>query len=150
MTVSDRLRHAFESGEVSVPADGIPTLRVPLASVGSCTLLVANGIARLLVIVRFSTTGAAVVGAVECVAVAVAVAVTVGVTPSDPQAASTSKLLTINAAPMAFLMTPPRKQQQDYPMGRWVERQLPSDSSDDNPMDRTAHPTKRLAFVVPY
>jgi NADH-quinone oxidoreductase subunit C len=30
MTFSDDLQAAFESGEVSVPADGIPTVRVPL------------------------------------------------------------------------------------------------------------------------
>jgi NADH:ubiquinone oxidoreductase subunit C len=31
MTLRDTLEAAFESGDVSVPADGIPTVRVPLA-----------------------------------------------------------------------------------------------------------------------
>src|ERR1700674_2353511 len=31
MAVSDDLQAAFESGEISLPADGIPTVRVPLA-----------------------------------------------------------------------------------------------------------------------
>ncbi|HLZ30246.1 MAG TPA: NADH-quinone oxidoreductase subunit C [Chloroflexota bacterium] len=31
MAVSDTLQAVFESGEVSLPADGIPTVRVPLA-----------------------------------------------------------------------------------------------------------------------
>jgi NADH-quinone oxidoreductase subunit C len=31
MAVSDAVQGAFESGEISLPADGIPTVRVPLA-----------------------------------------------------------------------------------------------------------------------
>ena len=91
---------------------------LPLESAESFTLIVLNGIARLLVTVRFLTTdeacagvlGAGVLGATEGVADAVAgtiaarVAVAVGVA-SDPQALITSRLLTANVILMAGLMS---------------------------------------------
>ena len=86
---------------------------LPLESVESFTLIVLNGIARLLVTVRFSTTDEAcarVLGATEGVAdavadaIAVRVAVAVGVA-SAPQALITSRLLTANVILMAGLMS---------------------------------------------
>ena len=85
---------------------------LPLESAESFTLIVLNGIARLLVTVRFLTTDearAGVLGATEGVAdavagtIAVRVAVAVGVA-SDPQALITSRLTT-NVILMAGLMS---------------------------------------------
>jgi hypothetical protein len=90
---------------------------LPLERAESFTFIVLNGIARLLVTVRFLTTdeacagvlGAGVLGATEGVADAVAgtiaarVAVAAGVA-SDPQALITSRLLTANVILMAGLM----------------------------------------------
>jgi hypothetical protein len=86
---------------------------LPLESAESFTLIVLNGIARVLVTVRFLTTDearAGVLGATEGVAdavagtIAVRVAVAVGVA-SDPQALITSRLLTANVILMAGLMS---------------------------------------------
>ena len=91
---------------------GFLTLVLPLESAESFTLIVLNGIARLLVTIRFLTTGEAcggVLGATEGGADTVAgasaarVAVAVG-TPSDPQALITSRLLTANVILMTALM----------------------------------------------
>ena len=92
---------------------GFLTLVLPLESAESFTLIVLNGIARLLVTVRFLTTDeacAGVLGAAEGVAdaaagtIAARVAVDVGVA-SDPQALITSRLLTANVILMAGLMS---------------------------------------------
>src|SRR6266702_1425893 len=85
---------------------------VPLASVGSLTLLVVNGTARVLVMMRFSTAGRAFVVVLKAAGgVAVIVTVFVGAArvvrrPSDPQAPSTSRALAVNAALMACFMIP--------------------------------------------
>lgn len=99
---------------------------VPLESVESFTLIVLNGIARLLVMIRFSTTGEACAEGLDATegvadealeategvadkvagAVAACVAVAIGA-PSDPQALSTSRPLAANAILMASLMAAP-------------------------------------------
>jgi hypothetical protein len=85
---------------------------LPLESAESFTLIVLNGIARLLVTVRFLTTDeacAGVLGATEGVAdavagtIAVRVAVAVGVAP-DPQALIISRPLTANVILKADFM----------------------------------------------
>jgi ketopantoate hydroxymethyltransferase len=89
---------------------------LPLESVESFTLIVLNGIARLLVTIRFLTTGgacAAVLEATGGVADAVAdtlasrVAVTAGA-PCDPQALIISRLLTANVILAADLIVSSR------------------------------------------
>ena len=91
---------------------GVLTLVLPLESAESFTLIVLNGIARLLVTIRFLTTGEAcggVLGATEGGAdtvlgtSAARVAVAVGA-PPDPQALITSRLLTANVILMAGLI----------------------------------------------
>src|SRR5690242_1128331 len=87
---------------ISTPlVPGFVTVMVPLESVESFTLIVLNGIERLLLMVRFSTTGEAcaeVLEAMEGVAdpvtgtVADRVAVAVDALV-EPQALSTSRLL---------------------------------------------------------
>ena len=99
---------------ISTPrTPGFLTLVLPLERAESFTLIVLNGIARLLVTVRFLTTDeacAGVLGATEGVAdavadtIAVRVAVAVGVA-SAPQALITSRLLTANVILMAGLMS---------------------------------------------
>jgi hypothetical protein len=114
---------------------GFLTLVLPLESAESFTLIVLNGIARLLVTVRFLTTdeafagvlGAGVLGAAEGVADAVAgtiaarVVVAVGVAP-DPQALITSRLLTAKVILMAGLMASSPYRNVTLPVGPSVNR----------------------------
>ncbi len=84
---------------------------MPLASDGSLTLLVANGMIRVLVIVRLLTAGLALVTGLEAMEGAVTGAVVVGAvtvvdTPSDPQAPNMSRPLIANATIMMRLMIP--------------------------------------------
>jgi hypothetical protein len=84
------------------------TLVVPLTRAASFTRLVANRIARVFVMVRLSTAGAAL-EVIEGVAVTVTVTVAagfvvVGATLVDPQALSASRPLAANKTAVIYLI----------------------------------------------